>query len=190
MALITFADVDARYRASFSAQEASAVVASASAETYPLGTKFDVFLCHSYLDKKYVLGLREMLKQYGKSVYVDWICDPLFTRETVNRTTANRLRRRMRDSKDLFYATSPAADESRWMPWELGYFDGMRPRHVALVPIVPKAQLLTTGQEYLDLYPTLERLNLPGKPLDLRIVSRDRKTFMPLKEFAVNGMVP
>ena len=59
----------------------------------------------------------------------------------------------MNASKSLFYVTTENSDLSRWMPWECGYFDGLKEK-VAILPI----KLISNsnkfvGQEYLGLYP-------------------------------------
>lgn len=45
------------------------------------------------------------------------------------------------------------------MPWELGYFDGRRPAHVGILPIVANQGETFRGIEYLGLYPLVERVN-------------------------------
>lgn len=50
------------------------------------------------------------------------------------------------------------------MPWELGYFDGMRPAKVAIFPIVEASDSEFTGIEFVGLYPKIERDTL-GRPL-------------------------
>jgi hypothetical protein len=62
----------------------------------------------------------------------------------------------MQNCGALIYASSKAASSSRWMPWELGYFDGFKPRRVAVFPLVPTQGASFTGQEYLGLYPYVE----------------------------------
>lgn len=56
----------------------------------------------------------------------------------------------------LLFATSKASPDSKWMPWELGYFDGMRHNHVGVLPIVESAGSSFRGQEYLGLYPEFQ----------------------------------
>ena len=87
---------------------------------------FDIFLSHSYLDAEVVLGLRETITAMGFSIYVDWVDDVHLRRSDVSRETAVALRQRMASSKALFYATSIASPASKWMPWECGYFDGLK----------------------------------------------------------------
>ena len=99
-----------------------------------------------------------MLEADGLSVYVDWIEDPQLDRTKVNATTAAHLRERMKRCLSLVYATSQNASSSRWMPWELGFFDGAHgPDQVAICPIATGTGSCA-GEEYLGLYKTLEKL--------------------------------
>jgi hypothetical protein len=65
----------------------------------------------------------------------------------------------MRNSQSLIFATSSASSQSKWMPWELGYFDGFKPGYVAILPLVPSTYSDFKGQEYLGLYPYVEDIN-------------------------------
>lgn len=116
---------------------------------------FDVFLSHSISDAKLVLGVVALLQTQGLRVYVDWIVDHEMDRSKVTPATAERLRKRMRQSSSLIYAHSSAAASSKWMPWELGYFDGFKSA-VAVLPIVRTEQTTYSGQEYLGLYPYID----------------------------------
>lgn len=115
---------------------------------------YDVFLSHSYLDAALVLGLVEIIRGMHFSVYVDWVNDQHLQRSNVSRETAALLRQRMPSSAALFYATSVASPASKWMPWECGYFDGLKSR-VAICPLtlLPQDDNKYSGQEYLALYP-------------------------------------
>ena len=89
---------------------------------------FDIFLSHSYNDRKIIPALKKKLESFGFSVYVDWITDHLLSRKNVTKETAQVLQKRMKQSKCLIYATSQNSSTSKWMPWELGYFDGIKDR--------------------------------------------------------------
>jgi hypothetical protein len=115
--------------------------------------KYDIFLSHSRLDAELVHGLTRVLESNGFTVYVYWVEDDT-QQGRVTPETATRLRKRMNSCKSLLYGTSNNADNSRWMPWELGYFDGTRGK-VAVCPIQYSSQF--EGQEYLGLYPVMER---------------------------------
>jgi hypothetical protein len=123
-------------------------------EKTSLNKAFDIFLSHRYMDAELVLGLRETINAMGFSVYVDWVDDEHLKRSDVSRETAAALRQRMVNSEALFYATSSASSASKWMPWECGYFDGLKGR-VAICPLTPSIEddNQYSGQEYLGLYP-------------------------------------
>lgn len=46
------------------------------------------------------------------------------------------------------------------MPWELGYFDGYKPNKIGILPIRQNPEGYYTGQEYLGLYPKIEKNSL------------------------------
>ena len=119
----------------------------------PLGTEFDIFLSHSFSDADIVLGLALELRNLGYRVYVDWAIDSQLDRANVSRDTAVILRKRMDDSKSLFYAATENTTDSKWMPWEAGYFDAKK-NTVAILPVQNYSQPddKYEGREYLSLY--------------------------------------
>ena len=118
---------------------------SATTKTY------DIFLSHSSSDAGLVAGLKLELEDLGYSVYVDWIEDPKLSRENVTKDTALVLQARMKQCKALLYAFSENATNSKWMPWELGYFDGKK-GIVAVLPISRTSKSSFQGSEYLGIY--------------------------------------
>ncbi|WP_407278965.1 toll/interleukin-1 receptor domain-containing protein [Aromatoleum evansii] len=118
---------------------------------------FDVFLSHSITDADLVLGVKRLLEARGLKVYVDWDTDTQLDRSTVSSETAELLRRRMRQSASLIYLATEAASTSKWMPWELGYFDGLRSGQVAVMPLMDNENDKFSGQEYLGLYPKITK---------------------------------
>lgn len=118
---------------------------------------FDVFLSHSVKDEELVLGVVKILQEMGQKVYVDWIVDKNLSRDNVTPATANTLRSRMSQSSRLLYLATSNATSSKWMPWELGYFDGLKSGKVAILPLVDYSFSLFQGQEYLGLYPALSK---------------------------------
>lgn len=133
----------------------------------PASTQFDVFLSHSLADAEVILGVKEILEREQLTVYVDWIADPQADRSAVTPATADLLRNRMKHCRFLLYASSNASPDSKWMPWELGYFDGLRPGKVGILPIVESSLDSFRGQEYLGLYPTFEMYNFTGLGMKL-----------------------
>lgn len=114
---------------------------------------YDIFLSHSTNDSEKVAGLKLLLEDMGYSVYIDWIEDPQLNRANVTKATAAVLKGRMHTCKSLFYAFSENSSGSKWMPWELGYFDGIKQK-AAVLPIKAGTQSTDTfqGTEYLGLY--------------------------------------
>jgi hypothetical protein len=119
-------------------------------------TSFDTFLSHAKLDAELVLGVKAILEARGQSVYVDWIDDPHLDRSRVTPATADSLRQRMRQCSALIYVYTRNATSSRWMPWELGYFDAHN-GNVAVLPIVDTSSGDgTKGEEFVGLYPYID----------------------------------
>jgi hypothetical protein len=166
---------------------AAAVELARLASTASPQAKFDFFLSHSYQDAELILGVRNILMRLGFKVYVDWVDDAQLDRERVTRETADLLRMRMRSSSSLVYVATSASQVSRWMPWELGYFDGFRPEHVAILPIVRTSTSRFEGQEYLKLYPYVEDVNFLKHPNGLGIRTGPGRA-VRIETFAASGV--
>ena len=69
----------------------------------------------------------------------------------------------MRSSKSLLYAVTPAAKDSAWMKWELGWKDGDNSR-VAVWPIEGSSynDAWAGGQQFLGLYPYVANGTMQG----------------------------
>jgi len=129
--------------------------------------RYDIFLSHACKDGEVILGVKSLIEAQGLTVYVDWIDDAGLDRGRVTRSTAKVLRERMRASSCLVYAQSANAGASSWMPWELGYFDGFKPAFVWILPLVSESDSEFAGQEYLGLYPPIEKLSSLGGRVNL-----------------------
>ncbi len=157
----------AHYTASELRRRAGGLTASAAGSELSHMAKsasgtYDVFLSHSVRDAVLVLGLKNELESEGLSVYVDWLEDPHLDRSNVTPLTAQKLRKRMTACRTLVYATSRNAAASKWMPWELGYFDGHRAQsRIAICPI-EEGTGSYAGQEYLGLYKHVEKIRHRG----------------------------
>ncbi|MER8962735.1 MULTISPECIES: hypothetical protein [unclassified Mesorhizobium] len=124
-------------------------------------TSFDIFLSHSTSDAEIILGVKGVLEDYGKTVYVDWLEDPQLDRANVTAANAEVIRMRMRQCKSLVYVHTANSGSSKWMPWELGYFDGFNGA-VAVLPVTQNHQTSYDGQEYLGIYPYLDEAPAEG----------------------------
>jgi TIR domain len=136
------------------AKSARAVLVEAT--TFDPSAWYDVFLSHSSRDKTLVLGVKNLLEEGGFSAYVDWIDDPEFDRADVTMENAQRLRLRIARCFCLLYLTTENAVLSRWMPWEIGYFDGGTHGTIGILPILDDAEAPFEGIEFLGLYPLVE----------------------------------
>lgn len=161
MPYVTAAQAVSASRASYSTRglAESHITKSAAA---PMTTTYDIFLSHAHEDAEVITGLKILIEREGLSVYVDWIEDPTADRSLITARTANMLRERMKHCKFLLFASSKASSTSKWMPWEIGYFDGLRSEHVGILPIVQTAGGGFSGQEYLGLYPTWQLIDFAG----------------------------
>jgi hypothetical protein len=152
------------YAASLGVEVALGIHALIQALKEACSERFDIFLSHSIRDAELVLGVKVVLEDAGKSVYIDWIEDPALDRAQVTGKTADMLRSRMRACDSLLYLYSQASQRSRWMPWELGYFDGFN-GNVAILPVVPEGGALDFDrEEYLQLYPKVDVVDVTGNP--------------------------
>lgn len=128
-------------------------------------TSFDIFLSHSTSDAEIILGVKGVLEDYGKTVYVDWLEDPQLDRRNVTAASAEVIRARMRQCKSLVYVHTANSGDSKWMPWELGYFDGFNGA-VAILPVTRNREASFEGQEYLGIYPYIDEAPSTGSPVE------------------------
>jgi hypothetical protein len=164
-------------------KSASQILAEDARRFSPVN-RYDIFLSNAYRDGDVILGVKRLIEAQGLSIYVDWIDDSGLDRGRVTKNTAKVLRERMRVSSSLAYVHSANATESVWMPWELGYFDGFKPGFVWIVPLVEKSDEEYEGQEYLGLYPPIEKLSsLAGNQLGFTRFGESRSDF-PLAKAA------
>jgi len=142
------------------------------------------FICcnHSIADAEIVLGIKQLLEETGLKVYVDWVEDAQLDRRAVTKETAAALRQRMKQSKSLIYLSSDNSSSSKWMPWELGYFDGFKPDCVAIMPVLDHPTDSFNGQEYLGLYPIVQKDTYKNGTPDIFVEERGTR-WSTLKRF-------
>ena len=164
MAYIRISEARAAAQAALPIQKRAGQVLSEQARAFDAALSYDIFLSHSSEDAEIIYGVKRMIEALGLTVYVDWVEDPQLDRSKVTAKTAAVLRARMRTCTSLVYAHSANSSSSSWMPWELGYFDGFRPQKVWILPLVSNYDSEFKEQEYLGLYPPVEKLSsLTGK---------------------------
>ncbi|BDE82492.1 TIR domain-containing protein [Porphyromonas somerae] len=112
--------------------------------------EYDLFLSHSSLDSELLLKLKSILNHSNVNVYIDWVSDRnALKRELTNENVPKAIKERLKSSKALLYVHTEASQNSKWMPWELGFFHALRgkicvynPYNVEIAP-------------YLEIYPAV-----------------------------------
>ena len=89
----------------------------------------DVFISHKSNDKEKALDLKARIeKDFRMSCWIDAKDEELRRlqeEEPVNyKLLTDRIRENLRTCRCLIFAYSSKSGDSRWMPWELGFFDG------------------------------------------------------------------
>jgi len=155
MSLIRKSDLD-KYPIVQKFWKSSKMILKEESESFSDEEEYDIFLSHKYSDADYILKFKMFLEKQGFKVYVDWVEDTQLSRDDINSETADTIRYRMKSCKCLLYVYTEDSNHSKWMPWELGYFDGYK-KKVAVVPIYNDIIERYYGQEYLSLYPYLTK---------------------------------
>jgi hypothetical protein len=140
---------------------------------------YDIFLSHSYLDADEIDALYEDIIDMGFSVYIDWKEDRDLDRSNVTKETANLLRQRMNNCKSLLFVTTSNSTNSKWCPWELGYFDGKKGMS-AIFPVLDISTTtdIYTGTEYLGIYPYITKDTIQGTTKQTLWVNNDVTTYV------------
>jgi len=112
---------------------------------------YDLFLSHSSLDSALLLEMKAILNSDDINVYVDWVSDrSSLKRELTNVNTAKVIIERLNSSKALLYIHTSASLNSKWTPWELGYFHALKNKICVYYP-----ETLEEVPPYLEIYPTV-----------------------------------
>lgn len=180
MAYLTEDLVRRRARARASAKGRT-VEAALRSEARAEVARYDVFLSQTIHDREIVYGVYAILTEdLGLTVFCDWIEAPEADRTSVTPENARYVRDRMGRSDTLLFLDSPKADQSKWMCWEIGWFDGAKGK-VGVLPVVRNAGDPYRGREFLGLYPVVELE--PGRELQVAM------TPQMLREVMVPGVV-
>lgn len=118
-----------------------------------LSTEVSIFLSHKHSDKDLVRQAVALFKSLGVSVYVDWLDSSM--PPVTSPVTADRLKKKIRDSDKFVLLASDAAVESKWCNWELGLGDAAKyQKNIAILPAASSAASWK-GSEYLGIYPVI-----------------------------------
>ena len=118
-------------------------------------SEYDVFISYSWHDREFAYKVETLLKNCGYSVYIDYN-DLKLDRKTVTEETAKRLVEKMKKCRGLLYLYSPSSSVSKWCPWEVGVFSGIKNFRCANLPLVDRQGENYKNQEYLELYPYVD----------------------------------
>jgi TIR domain len=139
------------------------------------------FLSHSSNEpEEILLGIKELLEDDEMSVYVDKYTDPNMSLVAITSQTAETLRRRMRQSSALLFVYSQYSTKSRWMPWELGFFDGLKGK-VGVVTVVGNQPDKFKREEYLNLYPYVDQSTAERGSVQMLWINKQSDEYARLK---------
>lgn len=116
-----------------------------------------VFLSHSHADQELVEPAANFLAGLGVQVYVDWL-DPRMP-EITSGETATLIKLYIRAYRRFMVLVTERSLASRWVPWELGFADGIKkPTDLAVWP-VSESLLTNAPNEYVQVYPRIAQAN-------------------------------
>lgn len=88
--------------------------------------RYNIFISHSTKDRNFLIDLVHDINKQGKNVYVDWMEDiEALQRSKTNAKTASVIKHRIDSSDVVLCIKTEGALSSEWVPWELGYADGI-----------------------------------------------------------------
>lgn len=88
--------------------------------------RYNIFISHSTKDRNFLIDLVHDINKQGKNVYVDWMEDiEALQRSKTNAQTASVIKHRIDSSDVVLCIKTEGALSSEWVPWELGYADGI-----------------------------------------------------------------
>lgn len=141
-----------------------------------------IFLSHSHFDKKIIEGLKDIISEHGYSIYID--SEDSGMPEITNRTTAEKIKAKIKDLDYFWILATNNALNSKWVPWEIGIADMVNNKKIFTIPINDKNGNFK-GNEYLQLYKRLI-ISDEGK---LAIFEPNQTTGKHLKEYLGHGGV-
>lgn len=118
-----------------------------------------IFLSHAHQDKAKIEQAKIFFENLGISIYVDWADQTM--PEKTSGVTAQKIKDQIitKNDKFILLATNNAVS-SKWCNWEVGIADTykLNKDKIALLPLADNNRHWT-GNEYLQIYPSIEREN-------------------------------
>jgi hypothetical protein len=120
-----------------------------------------IFLSHSHLDEELVESMIIFFRTLGVDVYVDWKDDSMPA--STSGITAMELKEKIRDNDKFIFLATNNSLKSKWCNWEIGYGDANK--YIDKIAVFPLADDTGywTGQEYLQIYPSIQKLDYLDK---------------------------
>lgn len=119
-----------------------------------------IFLSHSHKDRDLVEGFINYLADFSMiKIYVDWQDSDMPS--STNRETATRIKKKIAEMNYFIVLATENALKSKWVPWEIGIADTIKFDKIAIVPVADSNGKFA-GNEYLQLYPSIEPASLPS----------------------------
>lgn len=141
-----------------------AIFESIDEQSLKIRDEYDVFISYSSNDKNFAILIYQLLEKHGYTAYID-LNDPILNPQKVSDKTAERLIDKMRKCKGLLYLYSRSSSVSKWCPWEVGIFSGIKNFRCANLPIINNKGENFRNQEYLELYPYIEFEKIQDKDM-------------------------
>lgn len=150
--------------------------------------EYDVFISYSWNDRFFADKIVQLLEKCGYSVYIDYK-DTRLDRNNVSEATAQKLIQVMRKCKGLLHLYSPSASVSKWCPWEVGVFSGIKNFRCANLPLLDREGESFKNQEYLEIYPYADYEKTEGTQKYDFWICEDDNTYASLRAW-LNGIKP
>lgn len=154
----------------------------------PERDQYDVFISYSWNDRAFADKVVQLLEHCAYSVYIDYN-DKRLDRNNVTEDTAKHIISQMNKCKGLLYLYSPSSSVSKWCPWEVGVFSGMKSFRCANLPLTQNTDDDFKKQEYLEIYPYIEYDAIAGKTIYDFWVCESNNKYINLRSW-LNGSKP
>lgn len=139
-------------------------------------TKRTVFLSHKHDDLEDLKGFIGYLERYYiVECYID-ADDPDMPAKTSGET-ATRIKKMIRNTDRFVLLATDNAIASKWCNWELGYGDAQKYKDkIAILPIRNAGRSFYSGNEYLQIYPHIVRVDSSDITSEKRFVNPELPT--------------
>jgi hypothetical protein len=119
------------------------------------GKSTSIFLSHSHYDQEVIKEAVVFFRKLGVNIYIDWMDDSMPV--ATSGTTADRLKKKIKESNKFILLATNNAIASKWCNWELGLGDADKyDRNICIFPLADPSGVWK-GSEYLQIYPSIDK---------------------------------